>query len=185
MMNEVLQTIQNRRSVRSYRPEQIAEDTLAQILEAGIYAPSAHNDQPWHFTVVQNRDLIDEISDTAKAQMIKGAAQWVREMGSKPDFHLMYHAPALVIVSGRKNATASRIDCAAAMQNMLIAAESLGIGSVWIGLLHYFFEQKEAPAKLKIPEGYEPLYGAAFGYKADETKRLGPERNRDVFQYIR
>ena len=183
-MNEVLNAIKNRRSVRKYKPEQITENELQLILEAGIYAPTAHNEQPWHFTVIQNRELIDEISEKAKKRMIESDHRWAREMGANPAFHLMYHAPTLIIVSGRKSAMAPMADCGAAMQNMLIAAESLDIGSVWIGLLRYYYEQEEELAKLNIPEGCKPIFGAAFGYKA-EPNRPAPKKNYDVVQYIR
>jgi nitroreductase len=62
----MLQIIKSRRSTRSFLPEQIKEDELQAILEAGIYAPSATNQQPWHFTVIQNKDLIDWLSNGFK-----------------------------------------------------------------------------------------------------------------------
>ena len=66
---------------------------------------------------------------------------WVQKMGSNPNFQVTYNAPTLIIVSGRKDAMAWSADCAAAIQNMLIVAESLNIGSVWLGLVRFFFEQ--------------------------------------------
>lgn len=182
-MNEVLKVIKNRRSVRSYRHEQISQEDLDLIIEAGIYAPTAHNDQPWHFTVIQNRELLQHINEKAKELMAKSDVEWIQKSGSNPDFQLTYNAPTLVIVSGRKNAMAWEADCAAAIQNMLIAAESLNIGSVWLGLLRFFFEQEDEVGKLGIPEGYQPYYGVAFGFKAKE--QVAPKRNVDVVNYIR
>ena len=69
MTNTVLEVIKSRRSIRRYLPEQIKDSELQAILEAGAYAPSAHNDQSWHFTVIRNRELIDHISRTAKERM--------------------------------------------------------------------------------------------------------------------
>lgn len=68
-MNTVLQTIKNRRSIRGYKPEQIKEEELQCILEAAIYAPSGCNHQSWHFTVIQNRDLITTMSNVAKEKL--------------------------------------------------------------------------------------------------------------------
>nr|WP_319488930.1 hypothetical protein [uncultured Caproiciproducens sp.] len=65
----------------------------------------------------------------------------------------------------------------------MIAAESLNIGSVWLGMLRFFFEQKEEVNKLGISQGYEPFYGVAFGIK--EKEQAAPKRNPDVVNYIR
>lgn len=183
-MNEVLKAIKSRRSVRKYSDRQIDKETLGLIIEAGIFAPSAHNDQPWHFTVIQNRALIDSISRRTKEILSKSDVQWMREFGKNPNIHLSYHAPVLIVVSGRKNAVAPETDCNAAIENMLIAAESLGVGSVWLGLIRAFFTDKDEAAKLQIPEGYEPYYGVAMGYSANEKPLPAPRRNPDVVTYI-
>lgn len=76
-------------------------------------------------------------------------------------------------------------DCAAAIQNMLIAAESMDIGSVWLGLVKFFFKEEGAMDKLGIPDNYQPYYGVALGYKAIEKELTAPKRNLDVVTYIR
>lgn len=184
-MNDVLKTIKKRRSVRSYLSEQIKQEDLDLIIEAGIYAPSAHNDQPWHFTIIQNKEKISYINDKSKELMAKSEIEWVRNMGLNPKTNIIYNAPTLVIVSGNKTALSPKVDCSAAIQNMLIAAESLNIGSVWLGLVGFFFEFKDEVKKLGIPEGYEPYYGVALGYKATEKELIAPKRNLDVVNYIK
>ncbi len=183
-MKDVLDVIKSRRSVRKYKPEQISREQLDKIIEAGIYAPSAHNQQPWHFTVIQNRELLAGINSFVREAMSKSEDEWVRKMGSKPDFKVTYDAPTLVIVSGRKDGMVWRTDCAAAIQNMLIAAESMDIGSVWLGLMRFLFADKKEVVKLNIPEGYEPFYGISFGYKHYDRSLPVPRRNIDVVNYI-
>lgn len=183
-MNEVLKTIKSRRSVRKYKPEQISQESLAIILEAGVYAPSAHNEQPWHFTVIQKKELLDRINNLTRESMQKSEIEWVKRMSAKPEFKVTYDAPTLIIVSGRKEAMAYPADCAAAIQNMLLAAESLNIGSVWLGLVRYYFALSEEVKSLNIPDGYEPYYGVVFGYKAVENQQA-PKRNKEVVNYIR
>ncbi len=183
-MNEVLKVIKNRRSVRKYKAEQINQESIEAIIEAGIYAPTAHNDQPWHFTVVQNHELLEHINEIAKGDMEKSDVEWIHKMGSNPNFHLTYHAPTLIIVSGRKDGMAWTADCSAAIQNMLIAAESMDIGSVWLGLLRFYFDHEDEVKKLGIPEGYQPYYGVAFGYK-EKDQLNAPKRNMDVVNYIK
>jgi nitroreductase len=184
-MNDVLKTIKSRRSVRKYKQEQISQEELAAILEAGMYAPTAHNDQPWHFTVIQNQELLHDINEKVRKEMAAANDEWVKKMGSNPAFQVTYDAPTLIVVSGRKDGIAWQVDCAAAIENMLIAAESLNIGSVWLGLLRFFFHKEEEAGKLGIPENYQPYYGVAFGYKANEGEQVAPKRNMDIVNYIR
>lgn len=183
-MNAVIETIKNRRSIRRYLPEQIKDEELDAILEAAVYAPTAHNEQPWHFTVIQNKELLDHISVTAKELMSNSGVEWIEKMGKNEKLHLFYNAPTAIVVSGKKESYSSLTDCSAAIENMMLAAESLNIGSCWIGLVSFFFDQKEEMKKLNIPEGYVPYYAVTFGYKQVRPTRI-PERNRDVVTYIK
>ena len=184
-MNEILKNIKSRRSIREYLPKQIKQEDLDSIIEAAIYAPSGHNDQPWHFTIIQNKELIAYISAKSKELMAKSEIDWMRNMGLNPKINLTYNAPTLIIVSGNKVATSPKVDCSASIQNMLLTAESLNIGSVWIGLISFFFSLEDEVKKLGIPEGYEPYYGVALGYKGSEKPLIAPNRKLDVVNYIR
>jgi nitroreductase len=184
-MNEVLTTIKNRRSVRSYTRKQISQDELDQIIEAATYAPTAHNDQPWHFSVIQNAAVLDTINERSRIGMLATGNDWMTNMASKPGFKVTYDAPTLIIVSGKKDAMAMATDCAAAIQNMLLAAESLGIGSVWLGLTRFFALSEGARELIGIPEGYEYYYSVAFGYPEANVARPAPKRNANVVNYVR
>lgn len=182
--NVVLDAIQSRRSIRKYRPEQIKDDELDAILEAGRFAPSACNEQPWHFTVIQNSDVLHRINSLVLRGMLRSDLEWHRKMAANSAFKVTYDAPTLIIVSGRLDATAPAVDCAAAMENMLLAARSLGIGSVWLGLVRFFFADAGEMAELGLPAGYKPLYAASFGYPAEGSFPVGPKRNPDVVNWI-
>jgi nitroreductase len=184
-MNEVLKVIRNRRSVRTYLPKQINQKDIDLIIESAIYAPSGHNDQPWHFTVIQNREIIQHISDKSKELMANSNIDWIKNMGLNPKINLTYNAPTLIIISGNKNALSPKVDCSAAIQNMLLAAESLNIGSVWLGLITFFLKLENEVKKLGVPDGYEPYYGVALGYNSLSQKRNAPKRSLDVVNYIR
>lgn len=183
-MNQTMETIKNRRSVRQYRPEQIKDEELEKILEAAIYAPTGHNDQPWHFTIVQNRDIINEINDGAKKVMNEMEMEWISKLGAMEDFNIFHRAPTAMIVSGRKDATTPVVDCAAAVQNMLLAAESMDIGSCWIGFAKFFFLNPKNMEKFNIPEDHEVHFGVALGYKVRENPKA-PERNQNVYNYFK
>lgn len=184
-MNEVLETIKNRRSIRRYLPEQIKDEELEILLEAAVYAPTGHNDQPWHFTVVQNKELIDEMSVEIKKIMANLPIDWIAKMGKSERLHVFYNAPTVIMVSAKKEGAATPlIDCSAAVQNILLAAESIGIGSCWIGFAKFFFQDPENLKKLDIPEGYEPHFAVSLGYKS-LYDNLAPERNSNVVNYIK
>lgn len=185
MTNNVLETIMNRRSIRSYKDEQLSEMEVQSILDAGIQAPSANNSQSWHFTVIQNKNIINFISDKSKEEMRKSDNETIVKIG-KSEINIFYNAPTIIIVSGKEDVLSSLVDCSAAIENMLIAAESIGVGSVWIGFVRFFFSLKEEVKKLNMPEGYVPYYAVALGHKKDDNKVTGPSnRNKNVVNYIR
>ncbi len=167
-MNETLRTIANRRSIRSFRPEQIRDDELQAILTAGLQAPTGHNEQPWYMVAVQNRELIDDMSTGSKLAMQKLPVPWAAELGKDETYHIYYHAPTVVVVATRQDAIAAVPDACAAIQNMLIAAESLGVGSCWMGFTRFYFDSAEARDRIGLPEGYEVHYGVALGYKSED-----------------
>lgn len=199
-MNEVLKTIKNRRSIRKYLPDQIKDEELDIILESAIYAPSGGNNQPWHFTVVQDKEFIDYMNGEAKKLMIQdkelmdhlnAAAKElpdfkdrISNLGRSENFNIFYDAPTVIVVSGKKDTVSPFADCCAAIQNMLIAATSMGIGSCWIGLARFFFENPGNIKKLSLPENYEPYYAVSLGYRASFNNKA-PERNRNVINYIK
>lgn len=183
-MNQVLDTIKKRRSVRKYQSKQVKDEELETIIEAGIYAPTAHNDQPWHFTVIQNQELIESMNHESKELMKISDVDWMANMGKNDKLNIFYHSPTVVVVSGKKDAVSPLVDCCAAIENMLLAAESMDIGTCWIGLARFFFETPENVEKLNIPEGYEPYYAVSIGYKEFSDVK-GPERNKDVVNYIK
>jgi nitroreductase len=184
-LNEVLKVIKRRRSTRAFKPEQIKQEELDRILEAAIYAPSGHNTQPWHFTVIQNRGTLDHINEMSKQVMRGMEVDWIKKAGMNAEYDITYKAPTLIIVSGRKDAISWKTDCDAAIENMLLAAESLGVGAVWMGFATFGLRNPDEAAKIGIPEGYEPHYGVAMGYRLSETASPAPKRNTDVVNYIR
>ena len=182
-MNATLKTILSRRSVRSYSAEQIKDEELDLILKAGLYAPSAHNQQSWHFTVIQDKEVIDNLNDSSKEAMLKPEYEYLNKFATNENFNLFYNAPTVIIVSGEKSALAPRMDCAAAIQNMLVAAESLNIGTCWVGLVTPLFKSERADEFSKlfgITDDFELYYAVALGYKTEENAQPAPRRENTV-----
>jgi nitroreductase len=186
-MNETLKIIKTRRSSRQFEAKQIKDEELQEIIEAGIYAPSATNKQPWHFTVIQNKEIIDRLSSDFKELAKKFENDYIKRVGENEKFHVFYNAPTVVLISGDKDSHSAPVDCAAATQNMLIAAESLGIGSCWIGFIAYLLNSEFGSEYLKelgIPEGYKQIHAVALGY-AKVNRTTAPARKENTVNYIK
>ena len=186
-MNETLKVIRERRTTRKFKAEQIKEEELQAILEAGLYAPSAHNKPAWNFTVLQNAELIEELNIESKEAAKNFPDELLRKMANNDKFNAFYGAPTVIIVSGDNNGMMPQVDCAAAAENMLIAAESLDIGSCWNGFVSILFNSEkgvEYKSKLNLPDGYTPYYAVLLGYK-DVKISNAPERKANSVQYIR
>ncbi len=157
-MNEVIRALIERRSVRSYRPEKIKEEELAAILNAGLYAPSGMNRQPVVTVAVEDKATRDKLS-----------AMNAAVMGTDGD--PFYGAPVVVVVLAdvSKSGTALEDGCLV-MQNLMLAAHSLGVGSCWIHRAKQMFETAEGKALLKewgLTEDYVGIGNCILGYPAD------------------
>lgn len=173
-MNETLSLIASRRSHRAYLPEQITEEQLQALLDAAVQSPSAVNRQPWHFTAVQNKALLDDINEAVREEALKSADPGPRF--ADPAFNVFYHAPTVIFISGTEGNNWAAIDCGIAVENIVLAAESMGLGSVILGLPRFAFMGERA-AKLEkaldFPEDHGFVIAVSVGKPAD-TKDAHP-----------
>ncbi|AWK50883.1 NAD(P)H nitroreductase [Clostridium beijerinckii] len=173
-MNEVLQNILTRRSVRKFKKEQIKDDELNMILEAGIYAPSGMNKQSWQFTVIQNKEKIALL------------AKVVRESLGRDVGYNFYEPPTLIMLSNEKDNTNGLADCSCALENIFLMANSLGIGSCWINQLKTICNEKEVREVLTsfdIPENHIVWGMASIGY-ADSVSK-SHRKKEGVIKFIK
>lgn len=185
--NETLSVIKNRRSIRAYKEEQITDEELQAVLEAGLYAPSAMNQQCWHFTILQNKEIMDEISKSAKLVAKTFENEHLQKLANNEKFHIYYGAPTVIIISGEEKALMSDVDCAAATENMLLAAEAIELGACWINFTRFAFASDKGEhyrKTLAIPEGYSPFYSITLGYKKVETLNA-PPRKENIVNYVK
>lgn len=160
-MNEVLQNILTRRSIRKFKEEQIKDEELELILKAGTYAPSGMNKQSWQFTVVQNKEKIESL------------AKVVREALGRDEKYNFYKPVTLIMLSNDKENTNGLADCSCALENIFLMAHSLGIGSCWINQLKTICDEKEVREVLTsfdIPQDHVVWGMAAIGYPDQEVK---------------
>ena len=152
-----MEAILKRRSIRKYTAQPVPEEILTELLEAGMSAPSAGNERPWHFIVVTERPLLEGITEF------------------HPFSQMLQQAPLAIVVC--VDLTCDKYpgtnywvqDCAAATENILLAAQEKGLGTCWLGV-YPKEERVEGMRRLfRLPEHIIPVTGIAVGYPA-ETK---------------
>lgn len=174
MMSEVLQNILTRRSVRDFKAEQIKDEELDLILQAGIYAPSGMNKQSWQFTVVQNKEKVELLAKVTRETLGRDAG------------YNFYGPPTLIMLSNDKDNTNGLADCACALENVFLMANSLGIGSCWINQLKTICDEKEVREVLTsfgVPENHIVWGMASIGYPASKPKVH--ERKDGVIKFVK
>jgi nitroreductase len=182
-MNEIIQNILSRRSVRSFTQEQISDENLNLLLEAAKYAPSGMGQQGWHFTVVQNKEKIDSLISVVKELMQHSSEERFKKMSGNPEFNPFYNAPTVIITSYDKSAATVEANCAVALENIFLAAQSLNISSCWIHILAYFGKDPKVRSILTefgVPEDYEVSGSAALGYSDKPLPAAAPRKEGTV-----
>lgn len=184
MTNPVLQAIDERRSIRSYTDEQVSKEHLDLLLSAALASPSARNSQPWHFSVVQNQALIERINRAAVEQLKIGADEALLNRLNTPGYTIFYHAPTVIFLSANPEGRYSALDCGIAVQNIALAAHSLGLGSVILGMPRAAFEGPEKEAlerELDFPEGASFQIAIAIGHPAASKEKHPVEEGKISF----
>lgn len=173
--NQVIETIMARRSIRKYKPEAVNRETMAQILDCGINAPSGMNKQSWEVRVVDDPAVMDEIIAAMAAGNPDVALEMVRGC--------FRNAPTMIFIANDPSYDCSPIDCGLLSENIMLSAWSLGVGSVCLGSPVRFL--KNSPAALErlgFSEGYMPIICIGLGY-ADESPEAKP-RDPSKVRYV-
>lgn len=151
-----MKAIMSRRSIRKYSDQSISEEMITDLLKAAMAAPSAGNQQPWHFVVLDDREILQQIPEI------------------HPHAKMVTEAPVSILVCGDPTLEKYKgywiQDCSAAVENILIAVEELGLGAVWCGV--YPIEERVAAFRklLNIPEHVIPMAIIPIGHRAEEKK---------------
>ena len=184
-MENALELIKSRRSTRKYQTKNIPEEQLNQVIEAGRYAPSGGNCQSTHFIVVKNREVLIELANLvqqefSKMEIIPGLYKSIVNsinLSKSGNYVFHYNAPVLIITANQKDYGNNIADCACALENMMLMANALDLGSCWINQLKWLNENPvilEYMKKLGMDDT-ERVYGAlVLGYP--DTADGLPER---------
>lgn len=149
-----LNFLRDRHSVRDYEREALPRLTIETLIEAATLAPSAMNEQPWHFTVVRDRTLLQTLSERAKAHILSSEPSLSDEMKSMLEgqtFNIFYSAPVLIVISAPEKMPWAVEDCALAAENLMLAAAAEGLGSCWIGFAQRFLATAVGASLIGLP----------------------------------
>lgn len=153
---EIFDAIRTRRSIRRYTEKKIDDTIIKKILAAGMMAPSAGNEQPWHFIVVRDAQMRKKISK------------------SHPNAAMVAESPVAIVVcadtSLERHPGFTPLDCAAATQNILLAATGLGLASVWVGVYPREDRMQLLRRLLGIPDSILPFSLLPIGYPAESKE---------------
>ena len=192
MENEVISCIKGRRSIRKYSNKDLSKEIIEEIIDAGKYAPSAENRQPWRFVVITNKDFIKKLSEEVKREIgniIKNRRKLRKRYKeleddatilflsaiAKSKTSIFFDAPVVVFII-----TDDKIfndeSCACCAQNMMLYAWSIGIGSCWIGFAKFLEMNRDIMKEIGLPDGYHISACLTFGYpeKIPQTPLRNP-----------
>lgn len=158
--NPVIDAILCRRSIRAFEQQPVSKEDLETIVTCGQWAPSARNRQGWMFVVLDNANLVAELAHVVAQELDE-------------ESYAMYNAQALIIVAHKKEVEEAQLDDGCALENMFLAAHSLGIGSVWLNQLSGICEApavREKLSSLGVLPDYEVFGVCALGYSASPGK---------------
>jgi len=194
-MNQVIENIKSRRSIRKYVDKGVPSDVIKEIIDAGRCAPSSHNSQPWRFIVIEDKKKIEELSDYIKNwfkkrlifgkiaglfyKKVKNEIESAKKRLFTEDDFFFYDAPLLILICSKAGRFSIQ-DCSLAAENMMLAGRSLGIGSCWIGFADMVVNKnRKLMAELGIPKGYKIMAHLIFGYPVKFPESAFP-RNKEA-----
>ncbi len=172
----VMEAIYQRRSVRNYLPGTLDQAVIHQLLAAAVQAPTAMHEEPWVFAIIEDRNRLDRLSESAKEQVRLEAqsldadrARHLLELVNRPDFHVFYNAWTLLVIYSRPMGQFVVADCWLAAENLMLAACAQGLGTCVIGLAIGALNRPEWKAELDIPAEMTAIAPIIVGVPAGEV----------------
>jgi nitroreductase len=191
MNMDLITAIESRRSCRNFKNTPLEEEKLLSILQAGGWAPSVMNLQPWRFFVIKNPELKQKLKESCEelAQSIFLASGW--KWLSKFSFDFLIQAPVLIAVAASPKDTGAdqfipgrgtgyAFSCCAAIQNMMLVAHALEVGTLWFSL----YDTGPAKEILGIPSELDLVSIVVAGYATEPPKKVGRKSVSELTTFI-
>ena len=186
----VMDAIQHRRSVRDYASKTIERKVIQTLLDAAVHAPTAMHEEPWSFAVVQDKNVLDRLSESAKKLVHNEAqgsdtdrAKHTLHVVDKPDFHVFYNAGTLIVIFSKLQGAFVVADCWLAAENLLLAACAQGLGTCVIGFAVSALNTPEWKSELKIPAEMTAIAPMIVGVPAGETSPV-PRKAPEILSWL-
>jgi nitroreductase len=172
---EALEAVITRRSTRKYKEDVPDRELIEKIIEAGRYAPSGSNSQTTHFMVITDKAVLEELAELVKTEFAKMEIEENTYISLKNsinaaktgNYNFYYNAPVLIVTANKKGYGNAIADSACALENMMIAANALDLGSCWINQLHWLDENEALRSFLQkrgLKEDETVTGGLILGY---------------------
>jgi nitroreductase len=182
---DVNEAVMKRKSIRSYQDKPVADEDIAKIIEAGRWAPNAG---PYTMSVIRDKELMGRINEKTLEAMRASGNDFLMERASLPGYMPLYGGPVVILLSGPKDLAITQLNCAVAVQNMLLQATELGLGSCFLRSPSYALNNPanaELAREAGIAEGSQMECGIVFGHIDDANKYTRMEREpRGTVTYI-
>lgn len=162
--------ITKRRSVRKYTKEQVKEEDIKKIIDAGLSAPSGGGAEPWHITIIQNKNVQNELVDICRKEFLEKGSEWRKNWAMLDNFNPFYDPDVLIVISNDSRVENSNEDCCFLVENMVLMAESLGLSSCIIRDICWAIN-KENQEKFGIPQDYNCFMSISIGYSSFNSRR--------------
>src|SRR5579863_3557427 len=178
---DIIDAISGRHAVRRYKTDCPSEYQIRQLIDAAVGVPGAVNGHIWHFTVITKAEMLDMISARTKNWIFQHEP-WLLEGGERtwplndPDFHLLHHAPVLIVIAAPSKDKWSAELCAVAAQNLVLAATAHGLASCWVGLVQNWLNSAAGRKAVGLPDNDRVIASVVIGYPAERPEPVAQGR---------
>lgn len=186
---DLMDAINHRRAVRHYTDAPVSNEMIEVLLEAACAAPSAINQQPWAFAVIQGRKKLEAYSEQAKQYLFATLPQLLElhrrsDQLREPSYNVFHHAGTLIVIYAKPAGHNPFEDCCLAAQNLLLAAHGMGLGACPIGFARPWLDQTEVKIAWGVPVSYHVVMPVVAGWPAGPTPPV-PRHRPEVFNWFR
>jgi len=182
---ELIDAIYGRRAVRDYTPQEVSRATIEELIDAAVHAPTALDEQPWVFAVIQGQGLLQDYSDRAKAHFLatfnpgNDPHAMRRDQLMDARYNLFYNAGTLVVIYAEPNRHFAPVDCCLAAENLMLAAHAKGLATCPVGFAQSWLDLPEIKTEIRVAQELTAVIPLIVGYPA-KTPGAVPRKKPEI-----
>ncbi len=183
---ELNECIKGRRSVRAYSDMAVSKEQIEEVLEAGTWAPTGMNRQPWRFVVIEDKNLIKYVSEETKILVQQLMPSLTKQFATETDI-VCYNAPVLILICAEKDerwGNVNLLDSVLAAQNMFLKAYEMGLGSCYMGYVNFLNNKPEALKKIGVPDNCALMVPLILGHPKNK-QGVGKRNKPNILKWIK